>query len=95
MEAKLITISDYCKYSEVEAEFIGLLKGEDLIEIHIVSGEEFIDIDQMAMLEQYARWYYDMEINMEGIDALRHMLVRVRRLQNEINELENKLRLYE
>ena len=49
----------------------------------------------MPMLEQYARWYYEMEINLEGIDAIRHMLVRVEKLQNEINELEDKLRIYE
>lgn len=95
MEAKLITITDYCKYSQVEAEFITMLKGEDLIEILVVSGEEFIAIDQMPLLEQYARWYYDMQINLEGIDALRHMLTRVRQLQNSIDLLENKLRLYE
>jgi len=95
MEAKLITIVDYCKYSQVEAEFIAMLKGEDLIEIFVVSGEECIAIDQMPLLEQYARWYYEMQINLEGIDALRHMLERVRHLQNSINMLENKLRLYE
>jgi hypothetical protein len=95
MKAKLITITDYCKYSQIEAEFISMLKGADLIEVHVISGEEFIAIDQMPLLEQYARWYYEMEINLEGIDALRHMLARVRKLQNEINMLENKLRLYE
>lgn len=95
MEAKLITIIEYCKYSNIEAEFINLLKSEELIEVQVVSGEESITIDQMPLLEQYARWYYEMEINLEGIDAIRHMLVRVEKLQNEINELENKLRIYE
>lgn len=95
MEAKLITITEYCKYSKVEAEFINLLKGEDLIEVQIVSGEESITVEQMPLLEQYARWYYEMEINLEGIDVIRHMLARVKKLQNEIDELETKLRLYE
>ena len=45
MEAKLITIIEYCKYSNVEAEFINLLKNEDLIEVQVVSGEESITID--------------------------------------------------
>jgi hypothetical protein len=95
MEAKLITITEYCKYSKVEIEFIDLLKKEDLIEVRMASGEESITVDQMPILEQYARWYYEMEINLEGIDALRHMLERVKKLQSEINELESKLRLYE
>ncbi len=95
MAAKLITITEYCKYSNVEAEFINLLRREDLIEVHLVSGEESIAIDQMPLLEQYARWYYEMEINLEGIDAIRHMLAKVKKLQGEINELENRLRIYE
>lgn len=95
MESKLITVTEYCKYSQIEAEFIDLLKGEDLIEIQIVSGEESIPVEQMPLLEQYARWYYEMEINLEGIDVIRHMLERVKKLQSEIDELETKLRLYE
>lgn len=95
MEAKLITITDYCRYSKIETEFVNLLKREDLIEVQVVSGEESITIDQIPLLEQYARWYYEMEINLEGIDAIRHMLMRVKDLQNEIKELENRLRIYE
>jgi hypothetical protein len=95
MEVKLITITEYCKYSKIEAEFINLLKREDLMEVQVVAGQESIAIDQMPRLEQYARWYYDMEINLEGIDAIRHLLERVKKLQNEIDELETKLRLYE
>ena len=95
MEAKLITITDYCRYSKIEIEFVNLLKRENLIEIQVVSGEESITTDQMPLLEQYARWYYEMEINLEGIDAIRHMLMRVKGLQNEIKELENRLRIYE
>lgn len=95
METNIITITEYCKYSKIKIEFIDLLRREDLIEIQIIGGEESITIDQMPLLEQYARWYYEMEINLGGIDALRHMLNRIKKLQNEINTLENKLRLYE
>ncbi len=95
METNIITITEYCKYSKIELEFIDLLRREDLIETQIIGGEESIAIDQMPMLEQYARWYYEMEINLGGIDALRHMLERIKKLQSEIDTLETKLRLYE
>ena len=95
MEAKLITIIEYCKSSTIEFEFISLLSEEGLIKIQLVSGEEFIPLDQLPLIEKYARWYYEMEINLAGIDALHHLLIKVRRLRNEIVELESKLRLYE
>lgn len=95
MEAKLISIREYCKNAKVEVEFVSLLKAEDIIEVHIVDGEESIVLDQIPLLEQYARWYYEMEINLEGIDAIRHLLERVKKMQHNIHELESKLRLYE
>lgn len=95
MEAKLITIIEYCKSSTIEFEFITLLSEEGLIEIQLVSGEEFIPLDQLPLIEKYARWYYEMEINLAGIDALHHLVAKVRRLKNEIDDLENRLGLYE
>lgn len=95
MEAKLITIIEYCKSSTIDFEFVSLLSEEGLIEIQLVSGEEFIPLDQLPLIEKYARWYYEMEINLAGIDALHHLVAKVRRLKNEIDDLENRLRLYE
>ena len=45
--------------------------------------------------EQYARWHYDLEINLEGIEVIDHLLHRVKNLQDEITELQNKLKLYD
>ncbi len=95
MEAKLITIIEYCNSSTIEIEFISLLKEEGLIEIHLVSGQEFLPLDQLPLIERYARWYYEMEINLAGIDALHHLVAKVQRLKTEIDELQNRLRLYE
>ncbi|WP_337813549.1 chaperone modulator CbpM, partial [Parabacteroides johnsonii] len=41
------------------------------------------------------RMYYDLSINIEGIDAIHHLLGRVESLQQEVNRLKSKLRLYE
>lgn len=95
MDIELIAIIEYCEYSKIELDFINLLKAEQLIEVQLVSGKEFISIEQLPTLEQYARWHYEMEINWQGIDALRNMLDKVKVLQDEINDLQNKLKLYE
>ncbi|HBQ57618.1 MAG TPA: MerR family transcriptional regulator, partial [Porphyromonadaceae bacterium] len=42
-------------------------------------------------LEQFVRWHNEMDINAEGIEALYHMLVRVKLLQDEIDSLRNEL----
>ena len=39
--------------------------------------------------------YYDLSINIEGIDAIQHLLERIKQLQKEVDILKNKLKLYE
>ena len=50
---------------------------------------------QLYDVERYTRMYYDLSINIEGIDAIHHLLGRVESLQQEVNRLKSKLRLYE
>ena len=38
---------------------------------------------------------YDLSINLEGIDAIHHLLNRVEKLQAEVFRLKNRLLLYE
>lgn len=95
MEKRLILIKEYCQASSVEPTFVDLLVEEELIQVQTVSGEQFIDEDQLDELEQFIRWHYDMHINLEGIDALRHLLYRVKNLQKEIAWLRDKLDFYE
>ena len=39
--------------------------------------------------------YYDLSINFEGIDAIHHLLNRVKSMQQEIGHLRKKLTIYE
>jgi hypothetical protein len=41
------------------------------------------------------RMHYDLDINMEGIDVISHLLKRMNSLQDELRLTQNKLRLYE
>lgn len=95
METERITLIEFCSAANIEEEFVLLLIGEELIDSEQEAGVSFLKTDQLAQIEQYARWYYDLEINLGGIDALRHLLSRVQRLQSKVQELETKLGFYE
>jgi hypothetical protein len=41
------------------------------------------------------RLHYDLDINLEGIEAITYLLNRVKNMQAEIIALKNRLRLYE
>src|SRR5688572_5707981 len=95
MTRELFAVTTFCTMHNIDHSFISSLQDEGLIEITIDSEEEFIEEDQLHELETYTRWHHELGINTEGIDAIRHLLDKVRQMQFEINSLKNKLKLYE
>jgi hypothetical protein len=95
MEAELIIIEEYIQHSDIEPQFITLLEENGLIHVHEVGTERFLEPAELGVLERYARMYYDLSINIEGIDAIRHLLDRIDALQKEMTEMRNRLRFLE
>ncbi len=95
METDLIIVSEYCQKSHIDPSFIGLLESEGLIDVRIVEGIRYLLASQLRDLERYSRMYYDLSINIEGIDAIRHLLRRMESLQERLGILQSRLRLYE
>lgn len=95
MQTDLIIVSEYCQKCHIDPTFIFLLEEEGLIEIDWIEGEQYLPSTQLHNLEKYARMYYELSINIEGIEAIHHLLNRVESLQEELAQLRNRLRLYE
>ena len=95
MQTDLVIVSEYCQKCHIDPSFIILLEEGGLIDINITDGERYLFSSQLRDLEQYTRMYYDLSINIEGIEAIHHMLNRMRNLQAEIQSLRNRLHLYD
>ncbi|MDR2039623.1 MAG: chaperone modulator CbpM [Bacteroidales bacterium] len=93
MQTDLIIASEYCQEFHVESSFIELLADEGLIELQIVEGVSYILTDQIPDLNRYVRWHYDLSINIEGIDTIRHLLLKMDEMQLEISRLRQQLAL--
>jgi len=91
----LIAIDEFCAKHDIEVSFISSLQQTGLIEITTVEEVGFIPVDQIQQLEKFMRFYYELDINLEGIETISHLLKRVTDLQEEIIELRNRLGLYE
>jgi len=94
MSGNRLLYSECLRIYEVEESFIESLHEVGLIHVVDLEEERFIEYDDLTHLEQFIRWHYEMNINVEGIDALRHMLERVRSLQSEIAQLRQELHFY-
>ncbi len=87
MERTWIKIYDVCTSHQIEVQFIRELSNNGLIEVITDQEIEFIDEEQLLLLEQFASWHYDLELNMQGIEVARHLLQKIDQLQREINSL--------
>lgn len=92
---QLIAADEFCSCYNIEVSFIDALSKMGLVEIRTMEQKYFIDVDQVAQVERMVRLHYDLNINLEGIDAINNLLQRVEGLQDEITLLRNRLKFYE
>lgn len=92
---KLIPANDFCSNHQIEISFISSLEENGLIEITTIEETSYIQENQLQQLERMVRLYRELNINIEGIDTISHLLKRITDLKNENNILSNRLRLYE
>ncbi|WP_456314339.1 chaperone modulator CbpM [Pseudomonas shirazensis] len=91
----LIQIKQFCLYHEIENTFITELYNYGLVEIIIQEEDEYLQPEQLPAIEKMIRLHYDLKINMEGIDAIAHLLNKIETLQQNLTATQNKLRLFE
>lgn len=91
----LVAVDEFCASHNIEISFISSLQQNGLIEITFIEQTGFIDADQLPEVEKFIRFYYELDINIEGIETISHMLDRIRTMQEEIITLRNRLRFYE
>ena len=94
MQNELIIVSDYCDKCHIESSFIDLLQENGLIDLCFDEGKPCLSFSQLPDVERYSRMYYDLSINMEGIDAIHHLLERMDAMQREIATLRGRLKMY-
>ena len=94
MSEKKITYTECLQIYQVEETFLDELQSSGLIEIVIEEDDRYIGYDYLEEIEQFVRWHYELQINMEGIEALHHMLQQIRDLQSDVEQLRGELKFY-
>jgi chaperone modulatory protein CbpM len=96
MEAQnLIPAETFCSHYQVTHSFVHSLTELGLIETVVLQEVEFIQIPHLQKIEQIIRLHDDLDINLEGIQAIDSLLNRIEIMQQEMIAVKNRLRLYE
>lgn len=91
----LIPVQEVVTHHHIEVTFLDSLHEFGLIEITTVNETRFVLKEQMSELEKMIRLHYELDINLEGIEAISYLLQRVNSLQEELTAAKNRLRVYE
>jgi hypothetical protein len=94
-EKYLVAIDEFCASHKIEISFVSSLHESGLIELTTLRESNFIEVEQLGKLEKFIRLYYELDINLEGIETINYLLQRINSMNDEIRLLRNTLRLYE
>lgn len=92
---ELVTIQQFCTSHRIEQSFIFSLQHAGLVQVVQTETEVCIPVSQLKQLEQIVRFNTEMDINIEGIETITHLLERIQQMQQQIVQLNNRLRVYE
>jgi len=90
---ELVPVIDFCLYHNAEPEFINSLREYELIEITLVEDQAYLHPDHLPRLEKLVRLYYDLDINIQGIDVINNLLERMESMKQEMVVLKNRIQL--
>ena len=91
----LIAVEVFATHQGLETTLVHALHDRGLIQITVVKEQHFLEPEQLSRIEQLARLHYDLEINLEGLEAISHLLDRMDTADREARSLRERLRLYE
>ncbi len=92
---ELIAAEELCEKYKVEYTFIRSLSDSGLLEVVTIEQREYVPCDKMGDFEKLLRLHYDLEINIEGLEAIQNLLDQIKKLQKKNRVLRNRLNLYE
>ena len=87
----LLSAEECWTHYNIQMSFIQSLHEYGLIEVNRIESVEFIPKDKLHDLEKFIHLHYDLDINFEGLDAINHLLERIKSLQHELNLLKSRL----
>jgi len=91
---KLVAAKSFCLHHKIRYEFITQARDHDLIEVVTENKACYIPYEQLEKLEKMVRLHHELEINLEGIQAIMHLLDQLNQKEKELAKMKNMLAFY-
>ncbi len=90
-----IAVNELCSHYRIEQSFISKLHEMGLLEVTSIGSDLHIEENAIDHFEKIIRLHRELEINPEGIDVILRLLKRMDTLESEIQQLRNRLNIYD
>jgi len=91
---KLIAVKEFCVHHRIKTDLVLELHRNEMIELVWVKRTGYIPEKSLPSLEKILRLHRDLQINLEGIQTILHLLGRLEENQAELTRLRNQLEFY-
>lgn len=92
---EFIPVYRFCSTHQIDISFIESLEQYGLVEITSIEDQQYFPERQLNNVEKFIRLHYDLDINVEGIEAIGYLLDKLEETRAYNVQLQNRLRLYE
>jgi len=91
----LIRIDVLCSVHNIDISFIHALQQSGLAELILEEESFYLQKSHIGHIEKMIRLHYELEINMEGLEVVGHLLDKIDSLSEEVRSLKNRLSRFE
>ena len=68
---------------KIKSSFFNALVDNGLIKTEVIDRVTYVHYDQLASLERFVNWHYDLEINVPSMQIIHRLLEQIKALQEE------------
>lgn len=86
-----ISREELVKIYNIEITFFDELVDCGLLKVQTENNTQYLMYEDLSAFERFANWYYDLEINLPGLEVIHNMLQKMEALKQKNRDLMNKL----
>lgn len=78
-----ISREELVRIYNVEITFFDSLEEAGLLKTETENNIKYLMFDELSTFEKFTNWHYDLEVNLAGLEVLKHLLDQLERLREE------------
>lgn len=78
-----ISREELVRIYNVEITFFDSLEEAGLLKTETEDNIKYLMFDELSTFEKFTNWHYDLEVNLAGLEVIKHLLDQLEKLREE------------